>query len=163
MIVLTPAQLKQVVDAAEAAWPAECCGLLIGAERPDGAIEVARVAPSPNRARGRDGRPARDRFEVDPALRLDLQRGLRGGPHRLVGLYHSHPGRPARPSQRDLDAAWEPDLLWLITAVADGQAVQTTAHRLRPDASRFIEIALRTDDWGPDPTRPPPGPGATDG
>ena len=68
MIVLTRAQLKQVVDAAEAAWPAECCGLLIGAERPDGTTEVARVAPSPNRARGRDGRPARDRFEVDPGL-----------------------------------------------------------------------------------------------
>ncbi len=156
MIVLTPAQLKQVVDAAETAWPAECCGLLVGVEAAAGGIRVARVAASRNLALGPDGGPARDRFEVDPRLRLDLQGELRGGPRRVIGLYHSHPGRPAQPSPRDLDAAWEPDLVWLITAVVDGQAVQTTAHRLSADATRFVRIPLRTDDWGPDATRPPP-------
>jgi proteasome lid subunit RPN8/RPN11 len=156
MIVLEPRHLKQLVDAAEAAWPAECCGLLVGAGDPDRELRVARVVASPNLARGRDGRPARRRFEIDPALRLALERELRGGPQRVIGHYHSHPGRPAQPSRRDLDAAWEPDLVWLITAVVDGQAIHTTAHRLTGDGDRFLEIPLRTADWHAAPTRAPP-------
>ena len=30
MLVLTPDQMAAIADAAEAAWPAEACGLLIG-------------------------------------------------------------------------------------------------------------------------------------
>ncbi len=156
MIVLAPRSLKAVVDAAEAAWPAESCGLLIGDEEEPSVLRVARVAPSRNLACGPDGRPAGNRFEIDPALRLRLQRELPGGQHMVLGLYHSHPGGPAQPSLRDLEAAWEPLLVWLITAVVDGQAVHTTAHRLAPDGSHFIELPLRTDDWGEAPERAPP-------
>ena len=150
MILLKPEDLKQIVDHAEAAYPKEACGLLLGFQRADGNIEVTRVAESENKAA-----PDRnDRFEVDPELRLRLMReardaapiGMSGGAYGasrgIIGHYHSHPDGSARPSATDLAAAWEPDLVWLITAVVDGQAVQSTAHLLAPGGTRFNDIGL---------------------
>jgi proteasome lid subunit RPN8/RPN11 len=154
MIFLSRAQLKEIADAAEAAYPGECCGLIVGRVRGNGDLEVTRVVASPNVAVGdapEGGR--RDRFEVDPELRLRLQRELEGGPERIIGLYHSHPGLGAQPSAFDLESVWEPELAWLITSVEDGQAVHTTAHVLDTDGRQFREIALRTTDWTPYPVR----------
>ncbi len=140
MIRLTRDHLRQIADAAEAAYPKECCGLLVGRDSDGDGLEVREIHPSANLAPG-----GHDRFEVDPKLRLDLQRRLRGGPDRVIGLYHSHPDHPARPSRTDLKEAWEPELVWLIVAVERGQAIHTTAHRLVADGGRFEEIALHTE------------------
>ncbi|HIF10293.1 MAG TPA: M67 family peptidase [Sneathiellales bacterium] len=153
MIVLTPAHLRQIVDLAEAAYPAECCGLLVGkaSDTSDVDWRVARVEPSENMApAGRN-----DRFEIDPLLRLRLQKELRDGAESVIGVYHSHPDGPAQPSLTDLENAWEPELIWLITSVNKGQAIQTTAHRLVEQALRFEDLPLRTSDWRQVPTRPP--------
>jgi len=152
MITLAPTQLKLISDLAEAAYPAECCGLLVGQCANAGDTwQVTKVEPSDNLAS--DDR--NDRFEIDPRLRLRLQKELRNGPDDVIGVYHSHPSGPAQPSQTDLDNGWEPELIWLITAVVDGQATQTTAHRLVDQASKFEEIPLRTSDYHEGPSRPP--------
>ena len=140
MIALPPSLLKRIVDAAEAAYPEECCGLLVGRTDASGGRVVTRVEASPNVVEG----GTRDRFEVDPQLRFDLLRALEGGPERIIGHYHSHPDHPAQPSERDLEMAWEPDLVWLIVAVEKGRATRITAHLMDRDAGRFREIRLTT-------------------
>ena len=146
MIRIAADQLAQVVAAAEAAYPQECCGLLSG--RADGAgearaITVTAVHPSRNLA----AEPLRN-FEIEPALRLRLQRELRDRGDSVVGLYHSHPDGRAQPSATDLDRAWEPDLAWLITAVQGGHAILTAAHVLDVGAQvSFRHVPLVTDDW----------------
>ncbi len=140
LIVLEPGQMAEITAAAEAAYPEECCGLLIGSGSgpPEPGYRVARVAVSENKAP--DRREAR--FEVDPALRLTLQRRLRGGPDRVIGLFHSHPDGAAEPSPRDLDSAWEPELVWLIVAVSAGKVTRAAAHVLVNNNTRFDEIPL---------------------
>ncbi len=135
---LAPEDLRAVAGFAEAAYPEECCGLLSGSEDAgvvlvDGVHWSANLAEEPTR-----------RFEVDPALRLRLQRTLRGRGRRVVGVYHSHPDGPARPSPRDLEAAWEPDLVWLVVGVRKGRAVRSTAHVLVAEGgeTRFVEVPL---------------------
>jgi proteasome lid subunit RPN8/RPN11 len=149
MLVMSRAQLKQVVDAAEAAYPRECCGLLAGRSGPDSDIEVRAVHPSANL--DRSGRA--DRFEVDSKLFIDLSRDLRGTEERVVGVYHSHCDHRAQPSETDLELAWDPDLVWLIVAVEDGQAVHSTAHSLDAGGRQFHDTGLRTDDWTAYPVR----------
>ncbi len=144
MIRLTRDHLRQITDAAEAAYPKECCGLLVGRDGDGDGLEVREIHPSANLATG-----GHDRFEIDTGLRFDLQRRLRGGPDRVIGLYHSHPDHPARPSKTDLEEAWEPELVWLIVAVERGQAIHVTAHRLVADGGRFEEITLRTENPPP--------------
>lgn len=145
MIVLPPALLKRIIDLAEAAFPEECCGLLIGRPHAPDRVVAARLAESANVAEG----DRRKTFEIDPQVRFDAERSLRGGPERVVGVYHSHPGHAAQPSATDLARAFEPELVWLITSVVGGQAVHTTAHALVPGGGQFREIPLRTDDWTP--------------
>ena len=150
-VVIVPDRLRAIVDHAEAAFPQECCGLLSGREA-DGVIRIDGVHESENLAAEPDRR-----FEVDPALRLGLQRTLRGDGRRVVGIYHSHPDGPAQPSPRDLAAAWEPDLLWLVVGVRHGQAVQCTSHVLveADGEARFTEVPLTTTDASPAVGRKP--------
>ena len=150
MIVISASGLKQIVAAAEKAFPLEACGLLVGYTDDKGARQVTDVHDSPNLAAD-----ARHAFEVDPALLITLHRRARRGGDKVIGLYHSHPNIRAQPSQTDLERAWEPDLTWLITSVVAGQAVLTTAHKMIDDGSRFEQVLLRTDDWAPYPSRDP--------
>ncbi len=139
MITLELSQLKAIADAAEAAYPEEACGLLVGLKRPGEHCRVSRVEPARNTAR-----QPRLGFEVDPGLRIGLERELRGDPNQVIGHYHSHPDGPARPSKTDLAMVHEPDLVWLIVAVAKGQASQTLAYLPRLDGSGFREVAIRS-------------------
>lgn len=150
MILIPRPLLKLIVETAEAAYPEECCGLLVGYGEPPQDIVVTQVEVSPNVAE--EG--AAERFEVSPRLRLRVMRELEGGPERIVGHFHSHPDHPAQPSTRDLERAYETEMVWLITAVLDGQAIQTTAHVLDSEGRQFREITLRTTDWQPYPVRP---------
>jgi proteasome lid subunit RPN8/RPN11 len=146
MLLLMPEDLKAIADHAEAAYPGEACGLLVGFHRADGDIEVTKVAESRNLAAAQSNK----RFEVDPELRFRLMREARDqapaalpdAARAIVGHYHSHPDGPARPSAVDLARAYEPDLVWLITSVIAGQAVQSTAHLLSPGGTRFDDIGL---------------------
>jgi len=141
VIEIARADLRRICDHAEAVYPEECCGLLVGEVRSDGTVAIGSVEPSRNLAEDR-----RRRFEVDTRLRLDLQRRLRTGTARIVGLYHSHPDKSAQPSRHDLDMAWEPDMVWLIVAVERGQAIQVSGHRPAADGSRFEPLAAITLD-----------------
>lgn len=138
MLVVETRHLKAVVDAAEAAWPDEACGLLVGRRGPGPVWRVERIAPSSNLA----AEPGRA-FEVDPALRLRLERTLRGQGQGVVGHYHSHPGGPARPSETDLRRAYEPGLAWLIVAVREGQAVANGAFAPVPGGFQRLDLVTR--------------------
>ena len=136
MILLTKHQMNKILSHSEGAYPEECCGLLVGQRRCSD-IHVCEVHESTNIA----DMPV-DRFEIDPQLRFDLERRMRGENLDLVGVYHSHPDGPASPSQTDIERAWESNLVWLITAVKGGNAVNTTAHILIGSELRFEETSL---------------------
>jgi len=136
--------LGLISDAAEAAFPAECCGLLAGHGNHTAGFVVTRVIPSDNVAET----DHHDSFEVDPQVRFDLMRELGeigDGPksdERMIGHYHSHPNHPAEPSARDLAKAFEPDLVWVIVGVKTGKTDKITAHILHPQDTTFQEIPL---------------------
>lgn len=138
MIEVRHPVLATICRSAEAAYPEECCGLLIGALEPGGHGRIFRAAPSANLAAER-----RHRFEIDPALYLALERTLTG-PERLVGLYHSHPDGSAFPSAMDAAAAWREGWLWLIVPVATGRAGAAAVHRLVAPGGPFeaVEFAV---------------------
>ena len=139
MILITLDDLRRLNDAAEAAYPEEGCGLLVGKRMPGGRARVTRVETATNVAADR-----RTGFEVDPGLRIGLERELRGTDQSIVGHFHSHPDGPARPSATDLAKAFEPDLIWVIVTVIRRQASQVLAFMPRLDRSGFREVAIHT-------------------
>ena len=122
-------------SAAEAAYPNECCALLIGAPAaPPVPARVTRLVFADNVAAD-----PRIGFELDPKVLIAVLRELReaegartaeegqGSGQRLLGHFHSHPDAPARPSAQDRALADEPDLFWLIQAVERGKAAELNA------------------------------------
>lgn len=113
MKVALPAPLAaQIRDAARAASPNECCGLIEGV-RDGEKFRVTALHPARNRA------TAPDRFEIDPADHIAAQKAARANRRAIIGCYHSHPGGKAQPSAADLAGAGEDEFLWLIASDED--------------------------------------------
>jgi len=145
VIRLSRRLFAEIETAAAAAFPEECCGLLVGRDVGDGDIRLTRALPARNRA----GEP-RVAFEIDPQLWLDLRRRLAGGSERIAGLYHSHPGGGTAPSPRDRAAAWnlagdDVPLVWLVLARDADGAGALRAWLYRSDTASFAAAALRIE------------------
>ena len=121
---------------AEAAYPHECCGALIGASP---AI-VSSVLPLENVTT----LERRRRFLVSPEAYRVAESHADATGHLLLGFYHSHPDHPAEPSTFDLEHAW-PNLSYIISAVRHGHAHDLRSWRLRADRSRFDEELVQGD------------------
>jgi proteasome lid subunit RPN8/RPN11 len=113
---------------AQAAAPAECCGLLVGTAA---RIEAGR------RARNLDDRPTR--FLIDPRDHFAAIREARASNRRVVGVYHSHPTTPSVPSPSDLAEASYADYVYLIVSLC-GAPPDVRLYRL--DGAGFREEPL---------------------
>jgi len=140
MIHVPQGLLADIHAQAEHAYPKECCGLLVGRAQPGGTVAIVRAVASPNTASG----DTQDTFEIDPQVRFDLMRDLGRGPDEIVGHYHSHPDHPPEPSQTDMDMAFEPDFVWLITKVDTSSAGPTRAWRLNRETRSVQPLTLVT-------------------
>ena len=136
MIILPAAQRAAIAAHAAADYPHEACGLLVG-RRNSAGMMVSQAVASANVADD----PAH-RFEIDPGLRLRLQRAARDENDEILGHYHSHPDGPARPSATDRAGIYEADLVWLIGAVAKGRLEHIAAFMPWADCGGFDEIEL---------------------
>lgn len=134
-LVLRAEHASAIRAAAAAGYPHETCGLLVG----EGGV-VDRVVPADNVAER-----ARDRFEIDPRVRLSLMKSLRGTPLRVIGHWHSHPDHAPRPSATDLAQAHEPGLVWLICAIQSHGRAELAAWRVagEGDDRHFEPVTLR--------------------
>lgn len=128
VLLIELGRLAELGRIAEAAYPDECCGLVVGRALPSDngqhGWRVTRLVPAPNRAA--DPRRA---FDLDPATHFALLRELRmeGRDDQLLGHYHSHPNAAAQPSERDRAQAHDPGMIWLIVAVSPGQPAAIAA------------------------------------
>lgn len=90
--------LQRMVAHAVAAYPAECCGLLVGQGEEVQAVEPAHNPYALLRA---------DRFQIDPLDHVRIFEAARRAGQRIIGCYHSHPEGMARPSTIDRRHAQE--------------------------------------------------------
>lgn len=72
---------------------------------------------------------AHDRYWIDPADLLRIQREARDQALDIIGIFHSHPDHPAVPSECDRRLAW-PGYSYVIAAVRGGQATDVQSWRL---------------------------------
>ena len=132
-----PPRLRARLEAlACARYPREGCGLLLG-RRVGERTRVAEVSE----ARNLCGDGAGERYDLDPADHLAAEERARALGLEVVGVWHSHPDRPAVPSEADRAGAW-PDWSYAIVAVAAGAPRALRAWRL--DGARFAEQEVRS-------------------
>src|ERR1700722_9247254 len=104
----------------EETYPNECCGVLLG-QMDDGGRAVTSVVRCGNT---RSDSP-HNRYHIDPAELVRIQREGRERGEDIVGFYHSHPDHPARWSATDLAEAHWLGCSYLITSVDKGKAAAT--------------------------------------
>ena len=135
MITVPKIVIRGINEAALASYPEECCGLLEGCSV-NSALIIKSYHPSNNLASN-----PRKEFEIDPLLRISLQRKVRERANKVVGLYHSHPEGHAYPSPIDVARAWESDLIWLIASVKRGFPVKISAFTIKNSEVSSLSIA----------------------
>lgn len=133
---LAPDALAVIARHGAAAYPDECCGVLVGV---DGARRaVVRALPAENTRADERAR----RYLIDPEAIRTIERAAEAEGLHVIGFYHSHPDHPARPSDFDREHAW-PWYSYVILPVAGGAAGTPRAWRLRDDRSAFEEQEIR--------------------
>ena len=112
-------------------YPEECCGALLGAAV-DGFKDVRAALPFAN---GHPGERER-RYLVGPEAYRDAEAAARVQGLDVVGIYHSHPDHPARPSEFDREHAW-PWYSYVILSVEQGNPSSMTSWVLADERDRF--------------------------
>lgn len=111
MILLSDGVKQCIADWVQRGYPRETCGLLLGTtEGPSCRVALAREARNVVETR------MHDRFELDPAALLEADAEAQRLGLDIVGVWHSHPDHPARPSETDREMAW-PGWSYLIVSV----------------------------------------------
>jgi len=129
--------LDQIHAHGEAAYPEEGAGFLIGT---DGRVES--ILPLEN---SREDGARHNRFLITPEdyLHAELTADRLG--LSLIGVFHSHPDHPNRPSEYDREWA-QPFFSYIITTVNEGKAIESRSWRLLEDRSKFEEEIIQVSE-----------------
>ena len=128
--------LQKILDHARASYPHECCGILVGEMSEKKRIMDAVKAENTNKER------ASDRYEMNPDELLKIEREARGAGLEVVGVYHSHPDHPSRPSEFDRQRGW-PEYSYIIVAVKGGIELEARSWTFIEEDEPFGEEELK--------------------
>jgi len=141
MRVIVPQEIYQSMRRhGEETYPHECCGFLLGLAQ-DG---EQRIVEARRQSNERLDSP-QNRFRIAPEEFRAAEKAARAAGLQLVGIYHSHPDSPARPSEFDREHAW-PWFSYIIVSVAGGTAAEANAWQLRDDRSGYERMALEIEN-----------------
>ena len=96
----------------ESGYPYEVCGVMIGNENEvlhyrecRNLIAEDNVETEFKNSNSLDKERLRDRFELDPKSYMEADEWARTKGLEIVGIYHSHPDHPSKPSETDRQVA----------------------------------------------------------
>jgi [CysO sulfur-carrier protein]-S-L-cysteine hydrolase len=119
-----------LVAHARAEFPNECCGMLSGQDA---------VVRGQYRARNTEASPFM--YVMEPLEQLRIMNEIDDAGLDLLAIYHSHTRSAAYPSRTDVELAFFPDALTLIVSLADPDAPEIRAYRIRREAAEDEQIA----------------------
>lgn len=122
--------LESLISHARVEAPVEACGYLAG-------VDNRAVADFP--MSNIEGRA--DHFSFDPAEQFTVHKAARNAGLRIIGVYHSHPETPARPSAEDIRLAYDTEPLYVIISLA-GTEPSVKGFRIRQGAVEEEELII---------------------
>jgi proteasome lid subunit RPN8/RPN11 len=140
MIKLDSRLAQRIKKHAVEAYPEECCGILLGIS--EGGAKIVSTILEISNARTNE---RRRRFLISADQYRQAEERARIEGWEILGIYHSHPDHPARPSEFDLAHAL-PSWSSLIVSVRKGIPEEFTSWLLKEDRSGYEEeqIAIET-------------------
>ena len=137
-IELPKTEVAKIQMHGEKTFPFECCGLLIGKISND---EIRSVLKTQSVENINKKNPER-RYNINPLdfIKIEAEADTHG--LQIIGIYHSHPNHPARPSKFDLELAW-PNFSYIVISIQNRHADQMTSWRLDESRTKFVEEEIR--------------------
>jgi len=129
--------LTQIYAHGEAAYPDEGAGFLLGTDNGE-QRHIAQIFTTEN---AREDEARHNRYLVTPEdyLKAEITADRLG--LSLIGVFHSHPDHPNRPSEFDREWA-QPFFSYIITSINSGKAIESRSWRLVEDRSKFEEESI---------------------
>lgn len=125
----------------EQSYPEEGAGLMLG-EIIGQDHQVSEILPLENM---REAGARYDRYQLSPQDYLKGEEEADRLGLEMVGVFHSHPDHPNRPSEFDRQWAW-PNFSYLITSVIEEKAVESRSWRLSEDRASFSEELVKVGE-----------------
>jgi proteasome lid subunit RPN8/RPN11 len=141
MIKVSRDLYNKIVEHSKTAYPNECCGVLAG----DFGSGEVKVVTEVHALANLNTERANDRYEVDPAELLKVEKDVASRKLDVLGFYHSHPDHPSEPSQFDRDRGW-PDYSYVIIAVEGGEKTWSQSWTFTEMDKPFGEEELQIED-----------------
>ncbi|HEY9152448.1 MAG TPA: M67 family metallopeptidase [Anaerolineales bacterium] len=137
MLNLSKEVLAQIHSQGENAYPEEGAGFLLGSEGAERAVKT--ILPLTN---SREDSARHNRYLIRPEDYIEAELEADRLRLSLIGVFHSHPDHPNRPSEFDRDWA-QPFFSYIITSVDSGKAMESRSWRLLEDRSQFVEEEIQ--------------------
>jgi proteasome lid subunit RPN8/RPN11 len=137
MLHLSEDVLTQIHAHGEQAYPEEGAGFLLGADGSERAVKMILSL-----ANSREDAARHNRYLITPEDYLKAELEADRLRLSLIGVFHSHPDHPNRPSEFDRDWA-QPFFSYIITSVDLGKAIESRSWRLLEDRSQFVEEKIQ--------------------
>jgi [CysO sulfur-carrier protein]-S-L-cysteine hydrolase len=109
----------------------ECCGLLAGK---DGVI--TRIFPATNEA------ASATEYAIAPKELFQSMREIRIAGLEFMGIYHSHPNGDNKPSARDIDQAYYPDVAYFILSPGKDTPKPVRAFSIRDGKAAELTVQI---------------------
>ncbi len=122
-----------IIEHAKQEHPIESCGYLAGKDN-----EITRFYPM----RNVDKSP--DHFSFDPKEQFQSVKEARKEGVVLLSVYHSHPESPARLSEEDIRLLNDPNMIYIIVSLMDGQT-DVKAYRIQKNELDIHVIRLEME------------------
>lgn len=140
-LILSTELLNSVHAHGEASYPQEGAGLLLG-HRDDDHREVEVVLPLENTF---EEKQRGHRYLIDPQAMIEAEEWAEKQDLTVLGVFHSHPDHPARPSEFDREMAL-PWFVYVISSIQSGDATRSRAWQLADDREQFEEVNIQITD-----------------
>jgi proteasome lid subunit RPN8/RPN11 len=137
-IRFTPESWKTLLQHAEAAYPFEGCGLLLGPYEKEKVATKIVLLKNVLRDEGR----GRFDFSFSPQEFAQAQLAAEKEKLDVVGIYHTHPDHPPRPSKTDEGQPMLAGWINVIASVHGGKFKEAKAWWREDDKNPFTETKL---------------------
>ena len=152
MVKINRASFDGMIEHSESGYPHEVCGVMIG---DDGTITAYRrcknlvsednVETAFKEENELNKERLRDRFELDPRSFMEADDWARQNGLEILGIYHSHPDHPSRPSETDRKIA-SPGWGYIIFSINQGKYNDARLWYLNEDDSQFEQVEFEITD-----------------
>lgn len=123
--------LKRVMNHVLQESRVECCGLLAGKDS-----IITRVFAATN-AKG-----SSTEYAIAPKELFQSMRKIRAAGLEFMGIYHSHPKGDNKPSSRDIEQAYYPDVAYFILSPRKDTAKPIRAFSIRDGKTAELDIQI---------------------